>query len=116
MRTLPLYPTTPKAPVDIAPPRARDTACVRCTLSRDAPVVCAGADGTHYRGPGAVMVVTGAPMKRDAFALPVPGAPRDDAQNLTPAPLSAPGVVAVRRLILDALARQYGTPTRVVTE
>lgn len=109
MRTLPLYPTTPKAPVDTAPPRARDTACVRCTLSRDAPVVCAGADGTHYRGPGAVMVVTGAPMKRDAFALPVPGAPRDDAQNLTPAPLSAPGVVAVRRLILDALARQYGT-------
>ena len=109
MRTLPLYPTTPKAPVDTAPPRARDTACVRCTLSRDAPVVCAGADGTHYRGPGAVMVVTGAPMKRDAFALPVPGAPRDDASNLTPAPLSAPGVVAVRRLILDAVARQYGT-------
>lgn len=109
MWPLPLYPTTPKAPVESVPPRARDTRCTRCTLSRDAPVVCAGADGTHYRGPGAVMVVTGAPMRRDAFALPVPGAPRDAEAALSPAPLSAPGVVAVRRLILDAAARQQGT-------
>lgn len=113
MRPLPLYPTTPRAPVESVPPRARDTSCTRCTLSRDAPVVCAGADGTHYRGPGAVMVVTGAPMRRDAFALPVPGAPRDAEAGLTPAPLSAPGVVAVRRLILDAAARQQGTTPEV---
>lgn len=127
MHRLPLYATPPRAPVESTAPMRRNPACNRCELHRDAGVVCAGADGSMFRGPGAILVVTGAPMKRDALGLPglpprpnagPPGAPTGpDAPEATPnilPPLFAPSVAPVRRAVAEALSRAGVTTPNVV--
>jgi uracil-DNA glycosylase len=132
MHRLPLYATPPRAPVEVTPPLRRNPACTRCDLHRDAGIVCAGADGTMYQGPGTILVVTGAPMRRDVLGLGPLKAPPSNAAGPsgasagTPAteaapphlpPLYAPSVAPVRHAIAAALARGAtpgGTPPNVV--
>ena len=134
MHRLPLYATPPRAPVEVTPPLRRNPACNRCDLHRDAGIVCAGADGTMYQGPGTILVVTGAPMRRDVLGLGPRKAPPSNAAGPSGAsagtaapeaapphlpPLYAPSVAPVRHAIAAALARAAGgtadgTPPNVV--
>lgn len=101
----------------------RNPACTRCDLHRDAGIVCAGADGSMYQGPGTILVVTGAPMRRDVLGLGPLKAPPSNAAGPSGAsagtaapeaapphlpPLYAPSVAPVRHAIAAALARAAG--------
>lgn len=75
---LPLYPTPPRAPIEIEAPRARNPGCRRCPEYERAKNVCVPAYGSQFLGPstGAIVVVQSAPMLEEDYpdAKPAGGA------------------------------------------
>lgn len=110
MRQLPLYPTVPKPPVLLAPPRARNPKCTSCGLSDTAKNVCAGGFVTGPGGArtgGTLIILPGPLVGEDSpGAQPIYGAGGRYLQHLVGVAAPTVWTFAIR------CAAPGGVPTR----